>query len=55
MVKVKMKLDAPKKHSMLYKPVVGQEFPAVTGLYLMKPAYVELGSPDEIELTIEAK
>ncbi len=50
----KMKLDAAKKHSMLFKPAENVKNPIVTGLYLMKSAYIGLGSPDEITLIIEA-
>ncbi len=52
--KLKMKLDEPKKNSMLFRPAKGEREPAVTGLYLMKHTHVELGSPLEIVLTIEA-
>lgn len=53
-VKQTMKLDAQKKHSVLFKPAKDVEKPIVTGLYLMKHAYVGLGSPEEITLIIEA-
>lgn len=53
-IKQKMKLDAQKKHSVLFKPAEEVEKPVVTGLYLMKHAYVGLGSPNEITLVVEA-
>ena len=54
MVKLKMKLGAPKKHSVLFKPDEHVVNPAITGLYLMKHTYEGLGTPEEIEVTIEA-
>lgn len=39
---------------VLFKPNENVKNPIVTGFYLKKRVYVELGSPDKIELTIEA-
>ena len=54
-VQVTLNLDARKKNSILFKPSVDEEQPAVTGFYLMKHAFKELGDPNTIVLTIESK
>lgn len=53
-VKQKMKLEKKNSVAMLFRPDKNATRPIVMGLYLMKPAYVGLGSPDEITLTVEA-
>ncbi len=51
---VALQLDSMKKHSALFKPVADAKQPAVTGFYLMKDAFKELGEPKKIALTVES-
>ena len=53
--KLIMKKYATKKHSVLFKPTRDVERPMFTAVYLMNSVYVELGSPNEIEVTVAAR
>ncbi len=56
-VELTLIMDSLKKHSVLFKPPANSAHavqPAVTGLYLMKTAFKELGEPKEIVLTVTA-